>query len=53
MIYSMREKTEGLPFNYAENWETQVFHIYFLNMDIWLVMKLKIMQIAIHVPETN
>ena len=42
-----------LPFRYAENWETHVFHIHFLNMDIALVIKVTNMKIAIHVAEIH
>ena len=38
---------------YAENLERHVFHMYFFNMVTLLVMKLTIMQIAIHVAETH
>ena len=40
-----------LPLKCAENGEKHIFHIYFLNMDISLIMKITGMKIAIHVAE--
>ena len=40
-----------LPLKCAENCEKHIFHIYFLNMDISLIMKITGMKIAIHVAE--
>ena len=37
----------------AENWEKHVFHRYFLNMDILLMMNITVMKIARHVAETR
>ena len=45
--------TEGLLVEYAENWEIHIFHIYFLNMDFLLVMKLTGMKTAMLVAETH
>ena len=36
----------------AENWEKQIFHIYFFNMDISLIINITVIKIAIHVAET-
>ena len=41
LIYSMKKLTEGLPLEYAENWEMLIFHIYFFNMDFLLIMRLR------------
>ena len=37
----------------AENWEKQISHKHFFNMDISLIMKITGMKIAIHVAETR
>ena len=44
---------EIYPLKYTENWETHVFYISFLNMDISLVMKLTFMKLAIHDAEIH
>ena len=53
MIYSNKKLTEGLPLEYADNWEIHIFHIYFLNMDFSLIMKLTGMKIAMYVDGTH
>ena len=40
-----------LPLKCAENCEKLIFHMYFFNMDISLIMKMTGMKIAIHVAE--
>ena len=44
---------KGLALKYAENKKILIFHIYFLNMDISLIMRLTCMKTAMHVPETH
>ena len=44
---------EGLPLECAENWEKHIIHIFFLNMNISLIMNITGMKIAIHVAETR
>ena len=53
LIYLIMKKTKGLPFNCAKDSEKHIFHIYFLNMDISLIMTITGMEIAIHVAETH
>ena len=52
-VFKKKKKKKGLLLKYAEKWETHVFHIYFLNMDISLLMKLTLIKIAIHVAEIH
>ena len=51
-MYSNKKYTEGLPLEYTENWEIYIFHIYFLNMDFLLIMKLTVMNIAMYIAGT-
>ena len=49
----MKKLTEGLALKYAENREILILHIYFLNMDISLTMRLICLETAIHVLDTH
>ena len=48
----MIEYAKGFSLKCAENWEKHIFHIYFLNIDISLIMKITGMTIAIQVAES-
>ena len=49
----MKKLTEGLALKYAENRKILTLHIYFLNMDISLTMRLICLRTAIHVLDVH
>ena len=49
----MKKLTEGLVLKYAENRRILILHIYFLNMDISLTMRLICLKTAIHALDTH
>ena len=49
----MKSKIKWLPLKYAQNRTILIFHIYFLNKDISLNMKITCLKMAIHVFETH
>ena len=49
----MKKLTEGLALKYAENRKILILHIYFLNMDIPLTIRLICLETAKHVLDTH